>query len=102
MPGYYRAVPPGQLRRLGKTRQCPHGLGRLIALGALRGDLDLTVVKNLNKPYLKLNWPEQSRLSKIISEMPQWDERHSLLRAPQPDLLAAAFGADSGRCATRR
>jgi hypothetical protein len=68
-----------------------HGLGRLIALGALRGDLDLTVVKNLNKPYLKLNWPEQSRLPKIISEMPQWDERHSLLRAPQPDLLAAAF-----------
>jgi hypothetical protein len=69
----------------------PHGMSRLIALSSLRGDLSQQTIKNLAKPYLKLGWPKADDLLKIILEMPQWDERHSRLRAPHPDLLAAAF-----------
>lgn len=68
-----------------------HTMSRLMALGALRGDLDLSTLRRLSRPDLELHLPTPDRMRKSISEIPQWDERHSLLRAPQPDLLAAAL-----------
>jgi hypothetical protein len=66
-------------------------LTRLISFSALRGDLDQEVIARLSEPSLKLALPPVNELISKLQELPHWDHNRGILRAPQPDLLAACL-----------
>jgi hypothetical protein len=92
-PSVVRALADRERARLGNAGRTAgvgdRGAGRVVALTAVPGSLDASVLRRLADPTLEIGLPPPDRVIDAVSLLPWWQSDR--VPSPEPDLMAAAL-----------